>query len=988
MNYHGNHPARTHPFQRSAHKQAYALIVAISLMAFLVLLLLSLTTLVQVELSTTTTQKDRHLVRENARLALLMAIGDLQKHAGPDQRVTARAEIFENIENGNRYWTGVWDASGTNPNPHWLVSGLQPDPGNNSNEILMVGPGSVGNDTSQHVYANSELITAPTANGMEERIAYWVGDEGLKSSLVKRVKLSELVDHNNPNKISDLELKRVQQITPNRPKNEIFFSKLKALSDDPDTVRHWEDEIASKADNISFRQQLNLIEEFGSPDPLHETSEVDALFHDVTVLSLGVLADTENGELKRDLTDTNIQDAGSPFPINSDFRSFLSQRINGSNAASMKGPSDPITLTPGTPINPVAPITTEFGLYFGLFRKERTSPELKLEVYYRSDIWNPYSVNLNLPSSGEADYYVRFKDLPTITISWRTGIDEESGEPATTGIRIIDPNTLEFENKKSDMPPLYLDSIPLNTYTMRAGENRTASARGVIDMGESIDFGRANDTSDDEVTFSAPQSVITMEILTIDGELIQRFENVEFKGFTSQGYIRARKGDPSSSDFHCVFHAKFNDSVYRPDPEQYADLEKWSSTWDVRQLIWSPSKNADHQEMIFVSDDPEFAIQDQTIFAGPPQFFRHYNQAYYRFFDFPTTAPISVGYLNHLAFHEEAPFAIGNPWGLEKNRVFDRYFFSTVPRDGETRYELPNHHLTFLESSKIDHETTITSSDHAASHFLIQGAFNINSTSVDAWKAILSGIQLYDWGYRVDSSGNAELERAHVKNGMFRFPFGADLTYLNPGEDYPDYPEVTQTERSDFYKTRLQPDWMTAYSLGMRELRNGNNASDPIDDVTDLATAIVQKLKARGKPFSSLKEFANSAIIQEALDATKINTIGSQTYESENDQLLKFPRYSPSFVSQADVLNLLAPFSLPRSDTFTIRGYGEIKDTLNPAIVNRAWCEAIVQRIPEPHEFRDIGDRQKTLEDYRSSPSPLGRKFRILNFRWLSEEEI
>ena len=61
----------------------FALVIALSLMAFVLLLLLSITTLTQVEIKTASLQKDKLEAQQNALLGLSTAIGQLQKLAGP-----------------------------------------------------------------------------------------------------------------------------------------------------------------------------------------------------------------------------------------------------------------------------------------------------------------------------------------------------------------------------------------------------------------------------------------------------------------------------------------------------------------------------------------------------------------------------------------------------------------------------------------------------------------------------------------------------------------------------------------------------------------------------------------------------------------------------------------------------------------------------------------------------------------------------------------
>ena len=108
----------------------FALVIALTLMAFLLLLIISMTLLVQVETTVSQTGKAQLQARESARLALMIAIGELQKHAGPDQRVTARAEILGdgNFDPAARFWTGIWDTTDPTAEPKWLVSGESLDP--------------------------------------------------------------------------------------------------------------------------------------------------------------------------------------------------------------------------------------------------------------------------------------------------------------------------------------------------------------------------------------------------------------------------------------------------------------------------------------------------------------------------------------------------------------------------------------------------------------------------------------------------------------------------------------------------------------------------------------------------------------------------------------------------------------------------------------------------------------------------------------------
>lgn len=94
-------------------------------MAFIVLLLLSLTTLVRVEARSAAQSLDQLAARQNALLGLQIALGELQKHAGPDQRVSAPAStVFpeKNVIQGNGQLFDMYrQEAGTAPRKTYLT---------------------------------------------------------------------------------------------------------------------------------------------------------------------------------------------------------------------------------------------------------------------------------------------------------------------------------------------------------------------------------------------------------------------------------------------------------------------------------------------------------------------------------------------------------------------------------------------------------------------------------------------------------------------------------------------------------------------------------------------------------------------------------------------------------------------------------------------------------------------------------------------------
>ena len=109
-------------------KRGFALLITITLMGFLVLLLVSLASLTRVETQVASNSQNLAKARINALFALNIAIGQLQKYAGPDQRVTTTADLVATkdkagtatpspvfttttqvvVQPGTRFWTAAW----------------------------------------------------------------------------------------------------------------------------------------------------------------------------------------------------------------------------------------------------------------------------------------------------------------------------------------------------------------------------------------------------------------------------------------------------------------------------------------------------------------------------------------------------------------------------------------------------------------------------------------------------------------------------------------------------------------------------------------------------------------------------------------------------------------------------------------------------------------------------------------------------------------
>jgi len=158
-----------------------------------------------------------------------------------------------------------------------------------------------------------------------------------------------------------------------------------------------------------------------------------------------------------------------------------------------------------------------------------------------------------------------------------------------------------------------------------------------------------------------------------------------------------------------------------------------------------------------------------------------------------------------------------------------------------------------------------------------------------------------------------------------------------------------------------------------------------------LAGEIVRLIQARAVsrgPFRSLEEFlgpqtgpGTPSLLEAAIDAAGINP--DEVKPLDHVALLSGGGYGAGFSSltltQADLIAALAPYLRTRSDTFTIRAYGEALNPATSAVASKAWLEAVAQRFPEAVEAGD---------DIVQPAGIFGRRFKIISFRWLTSSDI
>lgn len=404
----------------------------------------------------------------------------------------------------------------------------------------------------------------------------------------------------------------------------------------------------------------------------------------------------------------------------------------------------------------------------------------------------------------------------------------------------------------------------------------------------------------------------------------------------------------------------------------------------------------------------------------------------------------AVGYMTGSQYrwkNQHSPQPRGDtPFAANLN-LFDRYFFSGVnfhDDDGATfsgqskdmktfvenafssdltKNPFPNKRVSLIRDFGTRKESDVQNDfydpEKIARNLMFAGTFNVNSTSVEAWKAVLSS--LYKSALLVD--GKIE-ELSQIPVVRFAAAVGSKLGGFGG--------KVSDGGGDEGSGWR----WFVKLSD---------------DEIEKLAEAIVDEVRARG-PFMSMGDFVNRRLgtgeqakagaLQTAIDKSKINDSRQSRFSdsgANNPDSARFPnlfptdfkskkRGIPGYVSQPDLLYSLAPGLSARSDTFTIRAYGDVSG-ISGTPEARVWCEAVVQRMPEffdpqydeESESEELIDVSKFQENYRNDQNKntttgrgktyvldkfevndklsavnklFGRRYKIISFRWLSPDEI
>lgn len=1094
-------PLRHHLLPRRHAPRAargFALIVTIVLVAFLVLILVGLATFTRVETQVAANTQQLAAARQNALLGLNLAVGQLQRYAGPDQRITARGDLVTGV--ANPLFTGVWDstaAAGLDPATPmvWLVSGNEnpaapravapaTDLSAASDAVLLVGTNTAGPENtapapSNHVRARRVAITSDSVPGFDDArdvgaYAYWVGDEGVKARL----------DLANPGLASSPDATDAARAFASAPRAAVELMERDPAPAPGAVGTLWGSALfpysASTISSVLQINQLPFYADSGSAAPARTAAR--ARVHDLTTHSAGLLADTAAGGLRRDLN--RILESNTVGPANTDLV-FPAEGAVGAashqsppawgrlrnwwqNPVAHTGSISPSLPSPsGAPVIAPVPLWAELGFgYFYELAPTGTAGvgpyRLRFQGFPRVALWNPYNVtlaggdyeigissfnnvfNLRIQRADDSAF-VRLFSFFGFRFAANTSFaapPEGQGQRQYLRFRVTVPDLAPGENRIFSIPSGSSGAVFNNgvttltsgdfpgSYTLFSGTYdipvaqtppyqalafaSDSSSSGVFAGGEHGFYLRA-------AGLASPGVPDSNTIPTSTYRFIPRLgigQNGLFGLGGNPGVFSVPDAPVSAPQVRMTVRARLG-NVHPSNPQRWIANANPAGLFNGRHPADGDTHPFYTTAIYFQTNTSPNVDPDDNLNVG-------------RNFDLPSSGsagrlPLieprpsdpglvqSIAHLQHAQLVDTAlgpTYAVGN--SLQSPRItprtatftaapagnpavgvlydyshrlntalWDRYFFSTVPAGttdaqlAAANFALPNARLRPLGTSA----SALLDADTAAANLLLSGAFNINSTSEQAWRALLASAH----GLRYDPvTGNIVSAANALQNPFSRF----------------------QRPRGDSDDVQQ----------GYRQLTD--------DQLAALAANIVAEVRARG-PFRSLGDFVNRRLatdatglkgaLQAAIDATDLSgtaanrlndraptnqdAVGAapsghvldlEAYRGVAGTSSQLPvssrsAFMPGHLTQADLLSRIGAALSARSDTFVIRTYGESVNPATDAVEARAWAEAIVQRLPA---YVDPALAPESTPVAGTENERFGRRFVIVSFRWLSPEDL
>lgn len=984
-------------------KKGFAIILVAALAGFVFLLGASLVAVTRLQSASANYDQRVRLAREHARAALEMAIGDLQQFASNDRQVTYNSDVYRSNVGANfneaepeglrePFWMGASDDS----NERWLVTkaldgtSFSPVGEANYETVNLLGNGSVGSDFLE-VDVPMESIQVSGVHGYAENeqktighYAYWVGDLGVKASYALYDQSGEMTEGSygmdttliDGTDLNDRQL-RLTQLRLGKP-----------YIDFVDTNRGEGEETLADSNPLRIDRVTNdfqFRERYGTSanDERYllglTENELEGNFQDFTPLSKGLLVNASSvsneyrrsvdyvTDLEGEVWDDNLREYQEYY--DAEYSSVLDYD-KGTHVFQITSVDDAPS---------IAPVMTQFNLNASLYivvTDEDASPKLgDLYISYNAScsLWNPFSTyleaeTLSMNVSGLPHLTVWFDSTGNASI-WDGDLDEllspefQFGEEVNDGgantwrpgqIAVFSGPELDEEESAEGVTELEFGIEHVSGSDKRVFQKLNSEAIELPDGEFSLVYSFINDDVPDPADLS-------IEVLgSNDGEA-ELLAVYQLDGASGR-FIALEKENPSPLDQGIPtfgFSWKIGETEY-PFGTGY-----WPFEPSIPVDALSPfDPSADHSSNV----SPSYESATLSIFGYNPSDVSESEEAIsiepefdFPVFELPKQEITSIVQLRNVWGAQFEQLRLGEPHETSSpNGLFDEFFVSSIASDWADGETIAN--AQYVPLAGTLNEDLVD--EDSAEHFEVHGAFNVHSTSIDAWETLLKACSTEQLGSRAlqyesleddGEDANTEWDEPHFL--FFNLPQNAADVFIG------DFDSATIDTNLEKYRMSNRA---SVFALNELEVRL-------------LATYIVSNIRKRisgisfygsnSGPFLSLQDFIDSGVVSNAISDFENDSLGGKQLtpdwaDIDGTENAKF--------TQATVLNAIAPFLVVRSDTFLVRVYGDAVDPSDSTkIWARAYCEAIVQRV------RGVASEGS---DYR--------KMELIAFRWLSPLEI
>jgi len=1027
----------------AGRRGGFALIVSLSILGLVLLVILTVSTLVRMEMMASATQQQDLEARLTARLALAVAAGELQATMGVDRA----SSLLSTADPEER--TAHWSRTFTAGTERWLASG-----GENA---------ETGGDDLEWTERLSPINGGPegrievaweSGGAEDQRFAWWVGDEGMKTSFAAPDRSLPGLEEGRglvPENPTDAFV--LAQVQARRPRQELFFPQV-------DFDAHPIDQV----EQVRQSDQYALLDAAAQNGPT---------FHDLTPLALG-LPTRPDGGLKRNLSAGAPALADDPF-LTPEAAVALDEYLNPSarwewpnRVALRRGDVDPVAptrfptewselspnnrdmpapeLIEGMPVDSLLPVITEMKIYCAVFNEGRDGQH-RLRYYGGFQVWNPYAFPLKIHTRDHENglFFVNVTGTQHLEVALYPPGSDLTGAPLRSFIvntdtfpQIANANTKNRQEEISfnfqvimetaqsrppeavllpgqvyhaEWPDVLIDDNALSRLLTNEEEDEWwaewAPGRGEKPADYGADHIVRIRSVDADGNPAAPRLNIQLKRFIGDndrngrrpadypGELVMEYRNVPFEPFdlTLSGaeYYLGQSNQYNRADYRFAYHFKIENEDELP-----GILELLAERVDLRQPIID-FDDPDVARLFYVEADAERAVRSGIAFSEiddgeNPFWAQSLNSSEgragsFRLYDHPNRPPVSVAALRYLPVVGKNPFMIGTAEGGEWNQLFDRYFLTGATEDGAEFADVP--------ASPRPRRR--------------------------AWGPGESLPPLPNHRMRISETRLADLGRARPTNPRSMAELARD----------PDLARALWIEGSFNLNSTSARAWTALLSQHIpdwesRLAQQGAGSSRSLDRVffrhtfnggtalpagrpplTDLELASVEDLKRQqevhfGQSFRWLGDDDSGAAALDGLAEALVDRIAD--YHSANGPIRSLADFLDSgllagaiedsgindditessslYLREGDVLELIAPVLTTRSDTFKVRIAGENTGASGSPV--RRHLEATMVRT---HDYVDPAANPSDTPPDELSPvnARFGRSFRVLDYRWLSE---